>query len=74
MTIFKRIARFYAESWQLSIATSTGRKLWIVLALKVAVLLVLFRILFFPDRLEQYEDDAMRAEAVRQSITDVNHK
>lgn len=63
-----RIKDFYISAWRRSVSTKTGRHLWLLLLLKVAILLVLFKILFFPNRLAQYETDAQKAEAVRQSL------
>lgn len=71
MPLLKKIAGFYAQAWRSSVASSTGRHLWLLLLLKIAILLVLFKILFFPDRLQtDYATDAERAEAVRSALTE----
>lgn len=65
-----RISSFYAYAFRRSVASSTGRRLWLVLLLKISILLILFKVLFFPDRLQNdYETDAERAQAVRTSLT-----
>lgn len=70
MNLISKIADFYRQAWRSSVATPTGRRLWLILLVKVAVLLVLFKILFFLDRLERdYDSDAERADAVRRSLT-----
>ncbi len=70
MGVMRKIAGFYAGAWRSSVASPTGRRLWLLLLLKVSVLLVLFKILFFPDRLERdYATDAERADAVRSALT-----
>ncbi|MBD5352942.1 MAG: DUF4492 domain-containing protein [Bacteroides sp.] len=63
-----RIKEFYISAWRRSVSTKTGRHLWLLLLVKIAILLVLFKILFFPNQLAQYETDAQKAEAVRQSL------
>ncbi|MDE6145511.1 MAG: DUF4492 domain-containing protein [Muribaculaceae bacterium] len=64
-----KITSFYVSAFRRSVATPTGRRLWLVLLLKVTILLVLFKILFFPNRLAQYSTDGERAEAVRTALT-----
>lgn len=66
---FPRIASFYIGAFRRSVATATGRHLWLLLILKIAILLVLFKILFFPNRLAQYDTDTEKAEAVRTALT-----
>lgn len=69
MNLIRKIIDFYSSAWRSSVATPTGRRLWLLLLLKIGVLLILFKILFFPNRLRtEYSTDAERAEAVRQSL------
>lgn len=69
MTLFRKIRNFYVEAWRSSVSTRTGRRLWLILILKIGILLVLFKFLFFPDRLStDYSTDAERAEAVRKAL------
>lgn len=71
MNLFSRIGNFYLQAWRSSVATPTGRRLWLILLVKVSVLLVLFKVLFFPDRLQSdYDSDSQRAEAVRRALVD----
>lgn len=70
---FPRIVSFYIGAFRRSVATSTGRHLWLLLILKVTILLVLFKILFFPNRLAAYGSDAEKAEAVRTALTTSGH-
>lgn len=68
-TLLKRICDFYSHAWRSSVTSATGRRLWIVLLLKIGILLVLFKVLFFPDRLNtEYSTDAERAAAVRDAL------
>ncbi len=67
--MFRKITDFYADAWSSSISSPTGRRLWILLILKITILLVVFKILFFPNRLKtDYTTDAERAEAVRSAL------
>lgn len=68
--MIRRIFSFYTQALRSSVASATGRRLWLLLALKISILLILFKILFFPDRLQSdYSTDADRAAAVRTSLT-----
>ena len=50
---------------------TVGRKLWLLIIIKLAILFLVFRLFFFPDILqENYSTDAERAEAVRTALTD----
>lgn len=67
--MLRKIATFYAGALRSSVASPTGRRLWLLLILKITILLVVFKILFFPNRLNsEYATDAERAEAVRHSL------
>ncbi|CCX49001.1 MAG: DUF4492 domain-containing protein [Muribaculaceae bacterium] len=62
-----RIARFYIEGFR---SMTVGRKLWALIIIKVALLMLVFKLFFFPDLLqERYSTDAQRAQAVRTSLT-----
>lgn len=45
-----------------------GRRVWFILALKILVLLVLFKVLFFKNALADYTD-AQKSEIVRNNLT-----
>lgn len=64
-----RITSFYIGAFRRSVATSTGRRLWLVLIIKVSILLILFKILFFPNRLADYKTESEKAQAVRTALT-----
>lgn len=50
---------------------TVGRKLWLLIIIKLAILFLVFRLFFFPDILqENYSTDAERAEAIRTALTD----
>ncbi|MDD6281388.1 MAG: DUF4492 domain-containing protein [Muribaculaceae bacterium] len=48
---------------------TVGKKLWILVLVKLAILFLVFRLFFFPDKLaEEYDNDADRARAVRSAL------
>ncbi|MCD8395059.1 MAG: DUF4492 domain-containing protein [Bacteroidales bacterium] len=63
----RSVWRFYYDGFR---NMTVGRSLWILILVKVAVLLLVFKLLFFPNVLQRdYPDDTARAEAVRQSLS-----
>lgn len=49
---------------------TVGRKLWAIILIKLAIMFLVFRLFFFPDKLaEEYDNDADRARAVRSALT-----
>lgn len=64
--IFVKVWRFYADGFR---QMTVGRYLWAMIIIKVVILFFVFKLFFFPDRLAQdYDTDAERADAVRQSL------
>lgn len=50
---------------------TTGRWLWLLIIVKLAIIFLVFKLFFFPDILKRdYDDDASRASAVRRSMLD----
>lgn len=63
-----RIWRFYRDGFR---EMTTGRYLWLLILVKLAVFFLVFKLFFFPDLLQRdYDNDADRAEAVRNSLLD----
>jgi hypothetical protein len=64
---FRRVADLYVDGFR---NMTVGRTLWVLIILKVALLLLVFKLIFFPDLLQRdYDSDQDRAQAVRSSLT-----
>lgn len=60
------VIRFYRDGFR---EMTIGRKLWMIIIVKLVILFAVFRLFFFPDVLhEGYDTDADRADAVRESL------
>ncbi|MCM1076535.1 MAG: DUF4492 domain-containing protein [Bacteroides sp.] len=63
-----KILRFYIDGFK---SMTVGKKLWILILIKLFILFFVFKLFFFPDILSRdYDNDAQRAEAVRTSLLD----
>lgn len=63
----RSVAHFYVDGFR---RMTVGRTLWIVIAVKVAVIFGLLRFFFFPDLLNtRFDNDADRAGYVLDEIT-----
>ncbi|MBD5266123.1 MAG: DUF4492 domain-containing protein [Bacteroides sp.] len=61
-----KIVRFYVEGFR---SMTLGKKLWMLILIKLFILFFVFKLFFFPDILSRdYDTDAERAEAVRESL------
>lgn len=62
-----RTADLYVDGFR---NMTIGRKLWILIIIKLIVIFVILKIFFFPDVLgTNYDNDIQRADAVRESLT-----
>lgn len=49
---------------------TVGRTLWIIIAIKLAIMFLVLKIFFFPNKLNtEYSTDDERSQAVRESLT-----
>lgn len=67
-SLWVRIWRLYADGFR---AMTVGRYLWALILVKLVILFLVFRLFFFPDILQtRYDNDAERADAVRENLID----
>lgn len=66
--LFKRIWLFYYDGFR---SMTTGKSLWMLIIVKLVLFFLVMKLLFFPDLLQRdYDSDAARADAVRNSLLD----
>lgn len=66
----RSVWKFYADGFR---NMTVGRSLWALILIKVTILFLVFKLLFFPDILKRdYPDDESRAQAVREALTNNN--
>lgn len=64
--MLRRAADMYVDGFR---SMTVGRKLWIIIAVKIAVFFLVLKLLFFPDLLAtRYDNDTDRADAVRNAL------
>lgn len=62
-----KVVSMYVDGFR---SMTVGRKLWILIIIKLAVIFLVFKLFFFPDILqENYDNDTERAQAVRTALT-----
>ena len=65
--LWRRVWDLYRDGFR---NMTVGRQLWALIILKVVILFCIIKVLFFPDILQRdYDSDADRAQAVRESLT-----
>ncbi len=63
----RKVVDFYVDGFK---NMTIGKKLWAIIAIKVAILFLVFKLFFFPDILkENYDNDDDRARAVATELT-----
>ena len=67
MLTLKQIWAIYRDGFR---DMTIGKTLWIIVAVKLAVLFLVFKLFFFPDILDRdCDSDQEKAEMVRQNLT-----
>ena len=72
-SLLRRIVMFYIDGFR---SMTVGKKLWLLILIKLFILFFIFKLFFFPDILSRdYDTDSERAEAVREALLDrINHQ
>lgn len=64
---FSRAADLYVDGFR---NMTVGRKLWLLIIIKIIIIFAVLKVFFFPDVLgTNYDTDTQRADAVRESLT-----
>ena len=64
--VFNRVWRFYIDGFR---EMTVGRKLWLIIIIKVIILFGVFKLFFFPNLLQRdYDTDNDRARAVGREL------
>lgn len=67
MSHLKSIVNFYVDGFK---SMTIGRTLWLIILIKLAIIFLVLKLFFFPDKLAtEYDTDAQRADAVRHALT-----
>ncbi len=70
--LFRNIISFYVDGFK---SMTIGKKLWILIIVKLIIIFAILKVFFFPDILDSTcKNDKEKAEKVRQEITDHNRK
>lgn len=61
-----RVARFYIDGFR---SMTVGKRLWVIIIIKLIVIFGVLKLFFFPDVLSsRYDSDSERAAAVRREL------
>ena len=70
MNVIKKVWLFYYEGFRN--LSPTGKKLWIIILIKLFIMFAILRLFFFPDVMEEkFETDKERSEHIIHELT--NH-
>lgn len=63
----RKILDFYVDGFK---EMTVGRKLWVIILIKLGIMFLVFKLFFFPDILEEnYDTDDDRARAVAEQLS-----
>lgn len=65
--MIRKVYEFYRDGFR---EMTVGRKLWVLILIKLFILFFVFKLFFFPNVLERdYATDSERAQAVREALS-----
>jgi hypothetical protein len=68
--VFYHLFRFYYDGFRNM--SSWGRKVWLIVIIKLFIIFAILKLFFFPDFLQKkYNDDDQRGEYVRDQILNI---
>lgn len=68
----RNVSRFYYDGF--TNMSSWGKKVWIIILIKLFIIFAILRLLFFPDFLKKnFENDKQRSEYVLDQLTPSNN-
>ena len=66
VNFFKKVFYFYYDGFR---SMTVGKKLWIILIIKLIIIFVILRLIFFPDFLRsRFPDDRQRGDYVKDQL------
>ncbi|HVN57881.1 MAG TPA: DUF4492 domain-containing protein [Bacteroidales bacterium] len=73
VSVIKSVVRFYTDGFQNM--PGWGRKVWIVILIKLFIIFVVLKIFFFPDILKKgFRSDSERSTYMRDQLININSK
>lgn len=64
--IFKRAYDMYRDGFK---SMTVGKKLWLLIFIKLVIIFLVLKLFFFPDKLQtEYDNDSERSQAVREAL------
>ena len=67
MNILRRVADLYVDGFR---NMTLGRTLWVIILLKLVIVLVVMKLLFFPDFLSSNAEESREADFVMKEMTE----
>ena len=69
---FKKVFHFYYDGFRNM--SSWGRKVWIIILIKLFIIFAILKLFFFPDFLKKnFENEKQRSEYVLDQLTPINN-
>lgn len=67
MLLIRRILHFYIDGFK---SMTVGKRLWIIILIKLFIIFAVFRLFFFPDILKsKFDNDEQRGDYVIEQLT-----